>query len=105
LGIDISEKRRQQDGRILYDFCGNPLDIRVATYGTIYGKMIVMRLLNNRDRLLNLKESGMAPTVAGRYIEDAVGERRDSAVITVCVLAGSWPLVRAGVFFTSGGLC
>jgi type IV pilus assembly protein PilB len=45
--IDISEKRRHQDGRILFDYCGNPLDIRVSTYGTIYGESIVMRLLNN----------------------------------------------------------
>jgi type IV pilus assembly protein PilB len=81
-GIDISEKRRHQDGRILFDFCGNPLDIRVSTYGTIYGESIVMRLLSNRDQLLNIHEVGMAAPIAARYLEDALDSPSGVIIIT-----------------------
>jgi type IV pilus assembly protein PilB len=70
--LDLAEKRGHQDGRILFDFHGNPLDIRVSIYGTIYGETIVMRLLKNLDQLLDIREIGMAPGVADRYIEDAL---------------------------------
>jgi type IV pilus assembly protein PilB len=81
-GIDISEKRRHQDGRIVFDYCGNPLDIRVSTYGMIYGESIVMRLLNNRDHLLDIREIGMAPPVVTRYIEDALDSPSGVILIT-----------------------
>jgi type IV pilus assembly protein PilB len=81
-GIDISEKRRHQDGRILFDFCGNPLDIRVSTYGTIYGETIVLRLLSNREQLLNIHEIGMAAPIADRFIEDALDSPSGVIIIT-----------------------
>jgi type IV pilus assembly protein PilB len=80
--IDISEKRRHQDGRLLFDYRGNPLDIRVSTYGSIYGETVVMRLLNNRDQLLDIREIGMAPRVATRYIEDALDSPSGVIIIT-----------------------
>ena len=81
-GIDISEKRRHQDGRMLFDFCGNPIDIRVSTFGTIYGESIVMRLLNNRDQLLDIHDIGMAPPVVTRYVEDALDSPSGVIIIT-----------------------
>jgi type IV pilus assembly protein PilB len=81
-GIDISEKRRHQDGRILFDYNGNPLDIRVSTFGTIYGESIVLRLLNNRDQLLDIHDIGMAPPVVTRYIEDALDSPSGVIIIT-----------------------
>jgi type IV pilus assembly protein PilB len=80
--IDISEKRRHQDGRLIFDFRGNPLDIRVSTYGTIYGETVVMRLLNNRDQLLDIREIGMAHSVATHFIEDALDSPSGVIIIT-----------------------
>jgi len=44
-GLDISEKRLPQDGRINLKIASKDLDIRVATFPTIHGENIVMRLL------------------------------------------------------------
>jgi len=45
-GMDVAEKRRPQDGRIALVVHGNPVDVRVSTYPTIYGEKVVMRLLD-----------------------------------------------------------
>jgi type IV pilus assembly protein PilB len=71
---DISEKRRHQDGRILYRSIqhGMDLDLRVSVYVNIYGENIVMRLLNNRTSLLDIKDIGMAPNMLEHFIYGAV---------------------------------
>jgi type IV pilus assembly protein PilB len=79
---DIAEKRRHQDGRILFEYQGNPLDIRVSTYGTIHGEAIVMRLLNNRSHLLDIRDIGMAPRIADKYIEDVLDAPSGVVIIT-----------------------
>jgi len=45
-GMDVAEKRRPQDGRIGSVIRGNPIDVRVSSYPTIYGEKVVMRLLD-----------------------------------------------------------
>ena len=70
--LDTAEKRGHHDARMRFDFRGNPLDIRVSVYGTIYGETIVMRLLRNLDQLLDIREIGMAPRVVDRFIEDTL---------------------------------
>ncbi|HEY4481983.1 MAG TPA: ATPase, T2SS/T4P/T4SS family, partial [Candidatus Brocadiaceae bacterium] len=56
--IDISEKRRPQDGRIGINYQGKDLDIRVSCLPSIYGESIVMRLLEKSTILMNLKYLG-----------------------------------------------
>jgi len=85
--VDIAEKRRHQDGRITFEHKGIPLDIRVSTYGTIYGEATVMRLLNNSKQLLNIREIGMAPAILQRYLED--GLEAPSGVIIITGPTGS----------------
>ncbi|MDD2541501.1 MAG: ATPase, T2SS/T4P/T4SS family, partial [Desulfuromonadaceae bacterium] len=71
---DIAEKRRHQDGRMLYKSHkhGVDLDLRVSIFITIYGEKIVMRLLNNKTSLLDIKEIGMAPRMLEHFIYEAV---------------------------------
>jgi type IV pilus assembly protein PilB len=85
--VDAGEKRPHEDGRILFDFRGNPLDIQVSIYGTIHGETTVMRLLKNLDQPLDIREVGMAPRVADRFIEDALDV--PSGVIIITGPAGS----------------
>lgn len=56
--IDISEKRRPQDGRISLRHAGRELDIRVSCLPSIYGESVVMRLLEKSAILMNLKNLG-----------------------------------------------
>lgn len=45
-GMDVAEKRHPQDGRFGVSVRGNPLDVRVSTYPTVYGEKVVFRLLD-----------------------------------------------------------
>lgn len=71
---DIAEKRRHQDGRILFVSRrhGINLDMRVSFFITIYGEKIVLRLLNNKGTLLDIKEIGMAPRMLEHFIYEAL---------------------------------
>ena len=51
-GVDITEKRRHQGGKILFeDFrLGTTVDMRVSCYVTVYGEKVVIRILNRTNR-------------------------------------------------------
>jgi type IV pilus assembly protein PilB len=46
--MDITEKRKPQDGKILFSKKGNRYDIRVSSIPTVYGEKLVLRILYNR---------------------------------------------------------
>lgn len=71
-GADIAERRRHQDGRMLFEHEGASLDLRVSFYSTIHGEKIVMRLLNNRSKLLDINDIGMAPRMLQRFRDDVL---------------------------------
>ncbi|MDD2736302.1 MAG: ATPase, T2SS/T4P/T4SS family [Desulfuromonadaceae bacterium] len=81
---DIAEKRRHQDGRMLFKshLHGIDLDLRVSIFITIYGEKIVMRLLNNKTSLLDIKEIGMAPRMLEHFIYEAVEVPTGVMIIT-----------------------
>jgi type IV pilus assembly protein PilB len=60
-GMDISERRLPQDGRIQLNVGGTPIDLRVSTLPTKYGESVVMRLLNKSAVSLDLKTLGFRP--------------------------------------------
>lgn len=47
-GMDISEQRKPQDGRMSFEFLGDAFDIRVSTVRTNNGENCVMRLLPSK---------------------------------------------------------
>ena len=58
--LNISEKRRPQDGRINYrGGSGAELDIRISTMPTMYGESVSLRLLNQKNQPLSMDELGM----------------------------------------------
>ena len=57
-GLDISEKRLPQDGRILYSSGNARFDIRTSVMPTIHGEKIVLRLLVSDRGRLSLEELG-----------------------------------------------
>ncbi|WP_417849092.1 GspE/PulE family protein [Thalassoglobus sp.] len=58
-GMNITEKRQAQDGRISNAMLNQARDIRVGTGPTIYGERIVMRLMPDHTQFTSLDELGM----------------------------------------------
>jgi type IV pilus assembly protein PilB len=60
-GMDLAEKRRPQDGRIVMRIGGEPLDLRVSNIPTTNGESIVMRILSRAAARVSLVELGFHP--------------------------------------------
>jgi len=59
--MDISEKRKPQDGSFGAKLQGRDLDFRVATSGSKAGEKLVMRILDNSAAVTKLEDLGMRP--------------------------------------------
>ena len=57
--LNISEKRRPQDGRIRFSSGPIELDIRLSTLPTMYGESVSLRLLAQGNRPVTLEELGL----------------------------------------------
>ncbi len=57
--LDISEKRRSQDGRFSMNIGEHKYDFRLSTAPTMFGESIVMRILDQQKILLKLRDLGM----------------------------------------------
>ncbi len=56
--IDISEKRRPQDGRIKMNNKGKHFDLRVSVLPTSHGQSMVMRILDRNSIQVNIRDLG-----------------------------------------------
>lgn len=56
--MDISEKRKPQDGRIKLMIGGAPIDYRVSSLPTLFGEKIVLRLLDSSNLQLDMTKLG-----------------------------------------------
>jgi type II secretory ATPase GspE/PulE/Tfp pilus assembly ATPase PilB-like protein len=61
--MDISEKRKPQDGSFGASLQGRSMDFRVATSGSKAGEKLVMRILDNSSAVTKLQDLGMRPKV------------------------------------------
>ena len=66
--MDITERRKPQDGRSRLRFQGRRIDLRVSTLPTQFGEKVVIRLLNSERAILPLDEIGL---LAGQPAPDA----------------------------------
>jgi type IV pilus assembly protein PilB len=66
-GMNIVERRRPQDGQIAMTIDERPIDIRVATTGTVFGEKVVLRLLDKSRPLFRLTDLGMPPATEARF--------------------------------------
>jgi type IV pilus assembly protein PilB len=85
--VDITEKRRHQGGRILFEYPEGDLDLRVSFYVSIHGEKIVIRLLNRQGQLLKIEEVGMSAQILERFKKDALF--KPSGVILITGPTGS----------------
>jgi len=67
--LNIAERRRPQDGQFSRNINGKQVDFRVATVGSDYGEMAVLRVLDKSILLLKLADLGMSPDTLDSYMK------------------------------------
>ena len=68
-GLNISERRRPQDGRIELKVNGKPIDMRVSCLPTSYGESVVLRVLDRSVVNLDLDALGLEPSLLAKLRE------------------------------------
>jgi len=66
-GMDISERRLPQDGRVHVMLEGRKIDLRVSTFPATHGEKTVIRVLDTRSISLNLEDLGFAEDVLAAF--------------------------------------
>jgi MSHA biogenesis protein MshE len=85
-GLDISEKRLPQDGRLMVSVRDQKIDVRMSTMPCQYGETVVLRLLNRRATLQTLEHLGMPEDIGPRFVEII---RRTAGMVLVTGPTGS----------------
>jgi type IV pilus assembly protein PilB len=60
-GMDITDRRRPQDGRSRLKFEGKRIDLRVSTLPTQFGEKVVIRLLHSKRAQIAMEEMDLTP--------------------------------------------
>ncbi|HZM02925.1 MAG TPA: ATPase, T2SS/T4P/T4SS family [Candidatus Saccharimonadales bacterium] len=80
-GLDISERRLPQDGRISMPIAGRTIDLRVSTLPTQFGESVVLRVLDRAAVNLDIKTLGL-PKPVQEYIFEAIQQPNGIFVVT-----------------------
>ncbi|MBX7258566.1 MAG: GspE/PulE family protein [Candidatus Hydrogenedentes bacterium] len=80
-GMDISERRIPQDGRIKLALAGKMVDLRVSALPAVHGESVVMRILDKSGLLLGLGQLGFAPEDQRRW-EELLGQATGVVLVT-----------------------
>jgi type II secretion system protein E len=68
-GLDISESRRPQDGRLKLTIDGREIDMRLSALPVVHGECLVMRLLDKTMMLIGVQQIGMTEAVLERFMK------------------------------------
>ncbi len=68
-GLDISEKRLPQDGRITVKTVSDEFDIRVSTLPTLHGEKMVLRILSKDANHIDIEDLGFTVQELKKYKE------------------------------------
>lgn len=80
-GLNISEKRVPQDGRIMINVDGRDIDLRVSTMPTNHGEKVVMRILDRASFMVGKENLGLSPADGGRF-DRLVGKPHGIILVT-----------------------
>ena len=92
--LDIAEKRLPQDGKFI--FPAQNIDIRISTIPVLFGEKVVLRLLGNKENLLNLNQMGFSKMNL-KYFKDMISASSCLIVITGPVNSGKSTLLYASL--------
>lgn len=65
-GLDITEKRKPQDGRFRFKVTNRAVDVRLSTLPTIRGERAVLRILDKSKFKVKIDDIGINPGMAAR---------------------------------------
>jgi MSHA biogenesis protein MshE len=85
-GLDISEKRLPQDGRLMVSVRDEKIDVRMSSMPCQYGETVVLRLLNRRAAIQPLEKLGIPEDLHVRFSEII---RRTAGMVLVTGPTGS----------------
>tara|TARA_B100001059_G_scaffold181585_1_gene182581 strand:- start:5156 stop:6646 length:1491 start_codon:yes stop_codon:yes gene_type:complete len=66
-GLDISERRLPQDGRVSLSLGDKNVDVRVSTLPSSYGERVVLRLLDKQSAQININDLGLPESILTNY--------------------------------------
>ena len=66
-GLDISERRLPQDGRVSLSLGDKSVDVRVSTLPSSYGERIVLRILDKQAAQINIDDLGLPKKILSNY--------------------------------------
>jgi len=66
-GLDISERRLPQDGRVSLSLGDKSIDVRVSTLPSSYGERIVLRILDKNTSQINIGDLGFPNSILNSY--------------------------------------
>ena len=94
--LDIAERRRPQDGRAMIRVEGQEVDLRVSTMPTMYGEVMVLRLLRKGTERLKIDDLGLAPDLR-EIFETALSRPQGLIVMTGPTGSGKTTSLYAGL--------
>ncbi len=84
--MDITEKRKPQDGSFSAEVNGRTVDFRVATAGSVVGEKLVMRILDKSLQIIDLTQLGMRDKMRDQIRDVAT---KPHGMLIVCGPTGS----------------
>lgn len=84
--LDIAETRRPQDGRIKMNMQNRKIDLRVSCIPCVWGEKIVMRICDQGNLKVDLKELGFEPFVLEKFMN---GVQSPNGIVLVTGPTGS----------------
>ncbi len=79
--LDVSERRRPQDGRAKIAVRGGEVDLRVTTTPSLHGEGVVVRILNRDAAMLDLDRLGLSDLALER-LRAAIGQPQGAIFAT-----------------------
>lgn len=80
-GMDISERRIPQDGRIQMTIMDKPIDFRVNTIPVAYGEKVCLRILDKSNVQVSLDQMGFTPDNY-KLLTKAIGSPNGMVLVT-----------------------
>lgn len=84
--LDIAETRRPQDGRIKLNMQDRKIDLRVSCIPCVWGEKIVMRICDQGNLKVDLKDLGFEPFVLEKFM---AGVQSPNGIVLVTGPTGS----------------